>query len=81
MADSAAGSHPVTSPGFGPAMEYAAAVGDRAALDSVGLGGRLGEKHFLGNFKEIDVRWEEAGEDKGEAAAGSEGEAAAGAKV
>ena len=43
-------------------------MGDRAALDSVGLGGRLGEKHFLGNFKEIDVRWQEAGEEDNEAA-------------
>ena len=41
--------------GFKPAIEYAAAVGDRAALNSVGLGGQLGEAHFTDAFKIVEA--------------------------
>ena len=69
----------VSTYGFGPAMSYAAAVQDMSALNSIGLGGRLGERHFkdahvVDLFDETDPEGTDtrAGNEGGEARAGAE---------
>ena len=76
----------ISTYGFGPAMSYAAAVKDMSALNSIGLGGRLGERHLkdahvVDLFDETDLQGNEtrAGDKEGEARAEIEMEPSEGA--